>query len=303
MRAVDIKKSCRWFLQIQCIRVNPARFLDLTPSRSRMYCTKSVHSKAHSCHDPLHPWSTLHAHPSLPGKSCSSVPKVRAVVNWKKAAHLQGRATEQCISFWRGHAKLFVVLTLSLRTASFLRQWHFLEPKLMKSSGWSLHLCCATYQTGKSEGLVPALKNLLKKPDRDATILFTTQGTYKRQITAYICKERKLNPDPTFRLETLKPPVLSGTHNASRNAALPQQGGKYQHLIKTLFFVPHLLGRLNFLVGSSCPFLFIRNNPWPFEKQKQHHCVIYMTKCNWMKVNFKYWVSFWFRGHQSSQRN
>lgn len=136
MRAVDIRKSCRWFLQIQCIRVNPARFLDLTPSRSRMYCTKSVHSKAHSCRDSLHPWSTLHAHPSLPGKSCthSSVPKARAVVNWKKAAHLQGRATEQCISFWRGHAKLFVVLTLSLRTASFLRQWHFLEPKLMKSS-------------------------------------------------------------------------------------------------------------------------------------------------------------------------
>ena len=135
----------------------------------------------------------------------------------------------------------------------------------------------------------PSLKkNLLKKPDRDATILFTTQGTYKSPITAYICKERKLNPDPTFRLGTLKPPVLSGTHDASRNAALPQQGGKYQRLLKTLFFVLHLLGRLNFPVGSSCPFPFVRKKPWPFKEQKQHHCVIYVTKCHQKKVNFKY---------------
>lgn len=55
-----------------------------------------------------------------------------------------------------------------------------------------------------------------------------------------------------------------------------------------LLSVLHLLGRLNFPIGSSCPFSFIRNNPWPFKEQKQHHRVIYMTKCNQMKVNFKY---------------
>lgn len=47
--------------------------------------------KAQNCLD------SLHTHPSLPGQSCtdSSAPKITALVNWKKAAHPQGRAAEQ----------------------------------------------------------------------------------------------------------------------------------------------------------------------------------------------------------------
>lgn len=86
---------------------------------------KSGCSKAQNCLDSLHRWSTLQTHPSLPGQSCtdSSAPKVTLLVNWKKAAHLQGKATEQWISFWRDYARLFVTLTLSLRSTSLLWQW------------------------------------------------------------------------------------------------------------------------------------------------------------------------------------
>lgn len=138
MRPVDNRKSQSCFLQVQHIRANPARFLDLAAKKSLTYCAKLVHSKAHSCLQSLHPWPTLHAHPSLCEKSCthSSAPDIKAVVRWKKAAPLHGKATEQ----WRGHAKLFVKFSLSLRTPSLLRQWLLLKPKLMKSPGSSLHL-------------------------------------------------------------------------------------------------------------------------------------------------------------------
>lgn len=57
---------------------------------------KSGH-KGQNCLDSPQPWPTLHTYPSLPGLSCtdSSAPKVTALGNWKKAAHLQGKATEQ----------------------------------------------------------------------------------------------------------------------------------------------------------------------------------------------------------------
>lgn len=116
---------------------------------------KSGHCKAQNRLDSLQPWSILHTHPSLPGQSCtdSSAPKVTALVNWKKAAHLQRRPTEQSTSLWRDCARVFVTLALSLRSTSLL--WQL---EVMMSPGRRICLWWASYQTGKSEGLVPALK-------------------------------------------------------------------------------------------------------------------------------------------------
>lgn len=170
---------------------------------------------------------------------------------------------------------MLVMLTLSLKPTSLFRQWLFLEPKLIVSWVKPMSLLCHIPDC-KVRRSGPSLKKTPKEA-RDATILFTTQRTYEFPIAAYIRKERKLNPDPTFGLGTLKLPVLSGSHSASRNAAAPAKG-ENTNICKDLFFVPLLLVRLNFPVGPSCPFQFIRNNPWPFKEEKQHHCVIYATE-------------------------
>lgn len=83
------------------------------------------------------------------------------------------------------------------------------ELEVIKSPGWSLHLCCASYQTGKWEGLVSALKKPPKEVRQRCNDTFYYCRHLQAPITTYICKERKLNPDPTFRLGTLQLPVIS----------------------------------------------------------------------------------------------